>query len=55
MDENRVERRLHYLRSGKNTNFTIRCKGREWKVDRCILSVESEYFEKLCIHEFSVR
>lgn len=54
MAESRIERRLRYLRSGTNANFTIKCKDREWKVDRGILSAESEYFEKLCIGAFAV-
>lgn len=31
MTESPVERRLRYLRSGVNSNFTITCKGREWR------------------------
>ena len=52
--ESRVARRLRCLRSGVNANFTILCKDREWKVDKGILVAESEYFEKLCIGDFTV-
>ena len=55
MAESRVDRRLRFLRSGINANFTITCKDREWRVDRGVLATESEYFQKLCIGDFSVR
>jgi BTB/POZ domain len=54
-EETRAARRLRFLRSGINANFTVVCKGREWKVDRGILAAESEYFEKMAIGGFSVR
>lgn len=55
MAESRVDRRLRFLRSGINTDFMITCKDREWRVHRSILAAESEYFQKLCIGDFSVR
>ena len=54
MPENIVDRRLRYLRSGINADFTIACGDREWKVDKGILCAESEFFEKLCTGPFSV-
>ena len=54
MAESRVDRRLRFLRSGINADFTIVCKDREWRVHRSILAAESEYFQKLRIGDFSV-
>lgn len=54
MAESRAERRLRYLRSGTNSNFTITCRGREWKVHKEILSAETDFFEAMCFGKFEV-
>ena len=36
------------LESGGFSDFTIRCRGEEYKVHRNILTAQSKYFEKVC-------
>lgn len=35
--------------------MTVKCGGREWKLHRCIICIESIYFEKALCGNFKVR
>ena len=39
---------------GKNTDFTITCGGREFKVHRVVLCAQSKFFARMCEGDFKV-
>lgn len=45
---------LSFLKSGLFADFTIKCKGYEWKVHKVIVSAECGFFRKICQSNFKV-
>ncbi|ERF74963.1 hypothetical protein EPUS_05171 [Endocarpon pusillum Z07020] len=50
-----VDAQLYYLHSGVDSNFTIKCQDRIWKVNKGLLGQRCEYFRAAAQSGFSVR
>ena len=45
---------LEMLQSGEYSDFTITCRGKEFKVHKMMICCESDFFKKCCEGNFKV-